>query len=119
MPSRLTPEVESLLALSATKHLQSLVQGENEATVLLVHGVELRLAPVVKPGDAVDDGSGWRFTLNVDVPDVPHDGDHLGINLARTFWEMAGLLLPASDQFVATLGGGEAQPEQNAVAQIV
>ncbi len=117
MPVPLTPEVEALLALSTAKHMPSLVHGETEATVLLVHGAELRLAPVAKPGDAVDQRPGWRFTLNLDVPDVPHDGDNLAINLARTFWDVAGLLLPDSDQLVAALGGGEAQAEQSAGGQ--
>ncbi len=119
MPFPLTPEVEALLALSAAKQMESLVHDENVATILLARGAELRLAPAIEPGDAVDHRSGWRFTLNIDVPDVPHDGDNLAINLARTFWEMAGLLLPTSDQLVAALDGGEAQAEQSAVAETV
>jgi hypothetical protein len=72
---------------------------------------------VAEPGDAVDQRPGWRFTLNLDVPDVPHDGDNLALNLARAFWDITGLLLPDRDQLVAALGGGEAQTEQSAVAQ--
>lgn len=117
MPVPLTPEIEALLALSVAKQMGSVVRDANEATIRLARGAELRLAPAIEPGDAVDHRSGWRFTLNLDVPDVPHDGDHLAINLARTFWEVAGLLLPESDQLVATLSGGEAQPEQSAVEQ--
>jgi len=105
MPVPLTPEVEALLALSASRQMDSLVRDANEATVYLARGAELCLAPAIEPGDAVDHRSGWRFTLTLDLPAVPHDGDHLAVNLATTFWEVAGLLLRERDEYAAVQGG--------------
>lgn len=106
MPFPLTPEIEALLALSASRQMESLVFDASEATVFLARGAELCLAPAIDPGDAVDHRSGWRLTLTLDLPAVPHDGDHLAINLASTFWEMAGLLLRDRDEHAAMQGYG-------------
>jgi hypothetical protein len=100
----LTPEIEALLALSAARQMESLVFDASEATVFLARGAELCLAPAVHPGDALDPRSGWRLTLTLALPAVPHDGDHLAINLASTFWEVAGLLLRDGDEYAAVQG---------------
>ena len=104
MPVPLTPEIEALLALSAARQMESLVFDASEATVFLARGAELCLAPAIDPSNAIDHRPGWRLTLTLDLPAVPHDGDHLAINLASTFWEVAGLLLRDRDEYAAMQG---------------
>jgi len=82
-----------LLAISTAKQMQSIVFAENDATIFLARGAELGL----EPGDKLDQKAGWRFTLSFEVPDVPHNGDQLAINLASMLWDAAGLLLCQRD----------------------
>jgi len=93
MPISPTPEVEALLAISTAQQMQSVVFAENDATIFLARGAELGL----EPGDKVDQKAGWRFTLSFEVPEVPHDGDQLALNLASMLWDAAGLLLCRRD----------------------
>ena len=106
MPVPLTPEIEALLALSAARQMKSFVFDASEATVFLARGAELCLAPAIGPDDATEPRPGWRLTLTLDLPAVPHNGDHLAINLASTFWEVAGLLLRNRAEYAALQGNG-------------
>ena len=106
MPISPTPEVKALLAISTAQQMQSVVFAENDATIFLAHGAELGL----EPGDKAHRNAGWRFTLSFEVPEVPHDGDQLAINLASMLWDVAGLLLSQRDSTnasdMAQIGSG-------------
>ncbi len=93
MPISPTPEVKALLAISTAQQMQSVVFAENDATIFLARGAKLGL----EPGDKAHRKAGWRFTLSFEVPEVPHDGDQLAINLASMLWDAAGLLLCQRD----------------------
>jgi hypothetical protein len=93
MPISPTPEVKALLAISTAQQMPSVVFAENDATIYLARGAELGL----EPGDKAHRKAGWRFTLSFEVPEVPHDGDQLAINLASMLWGAAGLLLCQRD----------------------
>jgi hypothetical protein len=93
MPISPTPEIQALLAISTAQQMQSVVFAENDATIFLARGAELGL----EPGDNAHRKAGWRFTLSFEVPEVPHDGDQLAINLASMLWDAAGLLLRQRD----------------------